>query len=360
MQETHYYPFGMALGGQSFDATEVNKNKIKFQGQEEQDAFNLGWYHFKWRMHSPEIGRFMSVDPLTEKGPQFSPYCYTFNNPVNLTDPDGRWPDPPFGFRLGFNLGLGSKGINFNVTASVGVEYKTPNFQAVAFASTSYYGGQQLGTSSMANGPQFDLTAGAYATIGNGTASPHNFYTLNYNTASPFNNTFDLSFTYGQMLTYNSAINEMWNGPGIQSEGLVGMRLGENFSLSSNNDAGTYGSYLFFNKHNRTDAGWTGGIVLNAGGVEFGYQNFSGYWPEFGTDGKTFGYVYSAENRMDTGQNGDYHQSLNRAFNFVRKDGFTGGFYSEAWFQRAIHKYFSNDGTYIYNSQGHVNGTVGQ
>lgn len=295
---------------------------------------------------------------MAEKGPQYSPYNYCFNNPVKLTDPDGRWPDPPFGFRLGFNLGLGSNGINFNVTASAGVEYRTPNFQAVAFASASVYGGQQLGTSSMTRGLQFDVTVGAYASVGNGTGSAHNFYTLNSNTASPFNNTFDTSFTYGQMLTYNSAINAQGDGPGIQSEGLIGMRFGENFSLTSNNDANTYGSYLLFNKNNKTDAGWTGGIVLNVGGVEAGYQDFSGYWPEFTDPKNTFGYKFTAENRSLG--NGAYHQSLNRAFNFIRKGNFSGGVFSGAWFQNAIHEHFSNNGTYIYNNQGNVNTTVGQ
>jgi RHS repeat-associated protein len=329
----------------------------KFNGKELDEE--TGLYYYGARYYDSKISLWLSVDPLAEKGAGISPYIYCFNNPVKLTDPDGQWPDPPFGFRLGFNLGFGSNGINFNVTASVGVQYKNSFAQVAAFASASVYGGQQLGTSSMTSGLQFDLTAGAYATVGKGTGSAHNFYTLNYNTASPFDNTFDSSFTYGQARTLNSAINAHGDGPGWQTQGIVGLRLGENFSLSSNNDAEAYGTGLLFNDKG-SDAGWTGGIVLNIGGVETGYQNFSGYWPEFGSDDKGFGHVFSANNRMNTGQNGAYHQSLNRAYNFIRKGNASGGVYSGAWFQNWIHKNISDDGTYIYNNQGKVNATVGQ
>ena len=115
-------------------------------------------------------------------------------------------------------------------------------------------------------------------------------------------------------------------------------------------------SNLIFNKNKGSDAGWTGGIVLNVGGVEAGYQNFSGYWAEFPNRPK--GDLYSAENRA--AGNGNYHQSLNRAFNFVRKGNFSGGIYSGAWFQNIIHDNISKDAKYIYNNQGKVNTTIGQ
>lgn len=264
---------------------------------------------------------------------------------------------PTVGFRLGFNMGFGNNGVNFNLTASAGAQYRTQNFQGVAFASASLYGGQQLGTSFMTKGLQFDLTAGAYASIGNGSGSAHNFYTLNSNTASPFNNTFDTSFTYGQARTLNSAINAGGDGPGWQTQGLVGLRLGENFSFSSNNDAKSYGTGLLFNDKG-SDAGWTGGVVLNVGGIEAGYQNFSGYWSEFGSKGKRFGHKFSAQNRVLG--NGAYHESLNRAFNFVRKGNTSVGIYSDAWFQNWIHEHISDDGTYNYNNQGKVDVSIGK
>ena len=65
----------------------------KYQGQERQDELNLNWDSFKWRNYDYAIGRFMSVDPLAEEFPEWSPYSFTFNNPLRFVDPDGRAPD---------------------------------------------------------------------------------------------------------------------------------------------------------------------------------------------------------------------------------------------------------------------------
>lgn len=48
-------------------------------------------YDYGWRQYMPDIGRWMQLDPLVEDTED--PYSYVFNNPIKLTDPDGRAPD---------------------------------------------------------------------------------------------------------------------------------------------------------------------------------------------------------------------------------------------------------------------------
>ncbi len=47
-------------------------------------------YDFGARMYDSRIGIFISVDPLTAKYPQWSPYSAFANNPIFYTDPDGK------------------------------------------------------------------------------------------------------------------------------------------------------------------------------------------------------------------------------------------------------------------------------
>jgi len=50
---------------------------------------NLVWYDYGARFYDPQIGRFHTVDPATEKYYSLSPFTFCGNNPVNIVDPNG-------------------------------------------------------------------------------------------------------------------------------------------------------------------------------------------------------------------------------------------------------------------------------
>ena len=61
----------------------------KYNGKELQET---GMYDYGARMYVPDIGRWISPDPLSEEFSDWTPYNYAFNNPLRFTDPDGNAP----------------------------------------------------------------------------------------------------------------------------------------------------------------------------------------------------------------------------------------------------------------------------
>jgi RHS repeat-associated protein len=82
-----YYPFGGVMPGRSMNAANPN-DLYKFTGHE-RDA-ESGIDYMLARNYDPEIGRFLSVDPSAANYPGWSPYHYSANNPINITDPTGK------------------------------------------------------------------------------------------------------------------------------------------------------------------------------------------------------------------------------------------------------------------------------
>ncbi|WP_131800832.1 RHS repeat domain-containing protein, partial [Flavobacterium psychrophilum] len=88
-QHVEYIAFGEVLFEEHSSSF---KSPYLFNGKELDRETNLT--NFGARYLDMKTSLWLNVDPLAERGPEYSPYCYTFNNPMRFNDPDGRWPFP--------------------------------------------------------------------------------------------------------------------------------------------------------------------------------------------------------------------------------------------------------------------------
>jgi len=98
VQRNHYYPFGMEFADNSGD-----DQPYKYNGKELDKMHGLNMYDYSARYMEPGVGRFMSYDPRAEDFYSWTPYMYSYNNPIRFIDPDGEGPgDVIKGFAKGF------------------------------------------------------------------------------------------------------------------------------------------------------------------------------------------------------------------------------------------------------------------
>lgn len=119
LEETHYYPFGLAMTGISSQSLNFGKeNKSKFNGIEQNTSFDLNMYDALYRNLDPQIGRFWQIDPkLVDEA---SPYSAMGNNPISMVDPLGDttyYYDTPTGHLHPFLKELYKKTLEFTFQA---------------------------------------------------------------------------------------------------------------------------------------------------------------------------------------------------------------------------------------------------
>lgn len=355
IQQNHYYPFGMNMQGHwDYDQPQIGvTNAYQYNGKELNEDWGLNWNDYGARWYDASLARWHNVDPLADQFSGWSPYSYCYNNPLRFIDPDGKAPDPVFGFLLRFTVGFGSNdGLQWSATGTISGGFRGDHIQGVGDISISLYQGG-LGTSEQAPFG-FDATLAMHGTFGGGLGQREemNIYTLNYNTVSAVQNPYANSGTYGLIWNYNSSINEVMN------QGLIGAKVGD-FSTFFNNDldkfsllhwVGKVGGFEFPDwLVSQTDYGWTGGIIVSmlAGGdlIEGGYQSFTGR--NYGKDT----YTNPATGKKTYKQN-TYDLSLNRASTFVRYNGVTIDLVSDGWFQHFIHDYVVPTPRFRYDLRG--------
>lgn len=88
-EEAHYYPYGLPISTMGSAAVGFIPNRNKYQSNEYNKEQGLNWMNFHNRQYDPQIGRFLSIDPLTENTVNLSPYTGMNNDPANLIDPFG-------------------------------------------------------------------------------------------------------------------------------------------------------------------------------------------------------------------------------------------------------------------------------
>ncbi|SFJ20247.1 RHS repeat-associated core domain-containing protein [Myroides guanonis] len=122
VQYYEYLPFGEIMVQQS--TNNIFENVYKFNGKELDEQ--TGYYYYGARYYDPGASIFLSVDPLAEKMPNYNPYVYTFNNPINLTDPTGMVPEKGDGHYYGSDgttyLGTDGKSDNKAYTLNSGTK----------------------------------------------------------------------------------------------------------------------------------------------------------------------------------------------------------------------------------------------
>jgi RHS repeat-associated protein len=174
-------------------------NKYLYNNKELQDE-NLGGialnlYDYGARFYDPQIGRFTTIDPKTEKYNNWTPYLYAADNPIKFIDKNGEGPGedllmaiavraakysakqqdnqtalnsiggtlskmtPPTNVSLGEDITSMEAGVSFNLTNNVSAEVKAKvalneEKGVVSTTSVSLTVGKVLGAKMEASGYQ--------------------------------------------------------------------------------------------------------------------------------------------------------------------------------------------------------------
>ncbi len=122
--EEAYAPYGSRLThesrevdcspGDCFQVETTWDEKQWFTGKYEETRLGLQYFGARW--YDPQVGRFLSVDPVPfDIGNiySFNAYAYGNNNPYKYVDPDGRAVETPWD---AFNVAIGATSVVYNLS----------------------------------------------------------------------------------------------------------------------------------------------------------------------------------------------------------------------------------------------------
>jgi RHS repeat-associated protein len=109
-----------------------------FTGHERLDR--VGLIHMNGRIYDPELGRFLSADPILQfpaSTQGLDRYAYVLNNPVSLSDPSGHLVFGLAAALIGVKLAASGKFVLAALTAAIGGFLDTGSLKAAVFSAIS-------------------------------------------------------------------------------------------------------------------------------------------------------------------------------------------------------------------------------
>jgi RHS repeat-associated protein len=85
-----YYPFGASIASRTIDGD----YRYHFNGKESDSELGFEWQDYGFRFYEEEIGRFLSVDPLTRSYPMLRPYQFASDSTKANIEIDGLESQP--------------------------------------------------------------------------------------------------------------------------------------------------------------------------------------------------------------------------------------------------------------------------
>lgn len=97
VERTDYYPYGTKITQPTSSSStypQLAANRWRYAGKEEQsNVTGTGYLDFGARQFDPTIGLWLSPDPMADDYPGLSPFVYCAADPVNIVDPEGKFPE---------------------------------------------------------------------------------------------------------------------------------------------------------------------------------------------------------------------------------------------------------------------------
>ena len=230
---------------------------------------SLTQYDYGFRIYNPALGRFLSIDPISRKYPQLTPYQYASNRPIDGIDLDGlEWVDGAQGYLLEPKRSGDPATDNSGLIESMMRQGYKPSLPQVDIIAKAHEGGPSL-TTSVGNMANYAVHGMGYAF---GTVGGEEWHGMNnsvdnaifHNSARKVANTevqlakAELAFG-GALLTGGGSLSGFFAVRGVTLAGLSSAGVDAGFQMMTNNN---------FNKLNVTSV-LAEGILRNPFGSAF-------------------------------------------------------------------------------------------